>query len=183
MFLVLIMAVPFNSRTENTTDRWETPPEFFNFINDMFHFTLDPCASDQNALCDLYYTVDDDGLKQNWQGQRTYCNPPYTDINAWTKKCAEEGEKEDTMVALLTKPATETDRWSDYIMNSKIVYFIKPRINFLLDGKRPICTRGKSIGKTLGSNFSSVLVIFEKHTGETQYKSLIYKKKGDINKS
>ena len=28
---------------------WSTPPEVFNYLDWIYHFTLDPCASDGNA--------------------------------------------------------------------------------------------------------------------------------------
>lgn len=49
-------------------DEWETPQDFFDMLNDEFHFNLDPCASSSNHKCDLYYTVNDDGLKKSWGG-------------------------------------------------------------------------------------------------------------------
>jgi len=166
MRLYVVMSQPFNSRTENTTDIWETPPEFFALIDGMFHFTLDPCATKENAKCALYYTPEDDGLSKSWEGKRAFVNPPYNAIDTWTEKCCNEGVKDDTLVALLTKPATETKRWHKYIMDARSVYFITPRINFLLGGKRPSHN---------GSNFPSILVIFERHNDDTQYMSLVWK--------
>ena len=52
--------VMYSSRT----DLWETPQEFFNQLNDEFHFTLDVCALPQNAKCENYYTPEQDGLKK-----------------------------------------------------------------------------------------------------------------------
>lgn len=51
------------------TDDWATPQWFFDELNKEFNFTLDPCADDDNHKCDTYYTVDHDGLKQEWGGQ------------------------------------------------------------------------------------------------------------------
>ena len=38
-------------------DVWETPKDFFNKLNDEFHFTLDPCANKDNAKCDKYFSI------------------------------------------------------------------------------------------------------------------------------
>lgn len=35
---------------------WATPMDFFNALDAEFHFTLDPCASPENAKCKKYYT-------------------------------------------------------------------------------------------------------------------------------
>lgn len=45
-----------------------TPQWFFDRLNEVFHFTLDPCADDTNKKCNLYYTEQDDGLTKNWGG-------------------------------------------------------------------------------------------------------------------
>ena len=52
----------------STTDLWATPQAFFDELNREFHFTLDPCANDENHKCDKYYTIEQDGLKQDWGG-------------------------------------------------------------------------------------------------------------------
>ena len=54
--------------TSNKQD-WETPQKLFDSLNAEFMFTLDAAASDANHKCEKYYTVEDDGLKQNWQGE------------------------------------------------------------------------------------------------------------------
>ena len=72
--------VMFSSRTDN----WATPTDLFNKLNEEFHFNLDPCASADNHKCDRYFTKEQDGLKQNWGGNRVFCNPPYgKEINKW----------------------------------------------------------------------------------------------------
>jgi phage N-6-adenine-methyltransferase len=68
-----IMPVLFSS----ATDEWPTPQAFFNKLNRRYHFTLDPCATPENALCSPFFTKTDDGLKQDWGTHRVFCNPPY----------------------------------------------------------------------------------------------------------
>ena len=41
---------------------WSTPQDFFDKLNEEFHFTLDPCADDLNHKCDKYYTEIQNGL-------------------------------------------------------------------------------------------------------------------------
>jgi len=52
----------------SATDLWATPQQFFNKLNEEFGFTLDPCATPQNAKCANYFTQEIDGLKQDWGG-------------------------------------------------------------------------------------------------------------------
>lgn len=64
--------IMFSSKSE----MWETPQDFFDKLNKEFHFTLDVCATPENAKCEMFYTVDDDGLSKPWIGT-IWCNPPY----------------------------------------------------------------------------------------------------------
>lgn len=57
---------------------WATPQDFFDKLNDEFHFTLDPCADDSNYKCDRYFTEKDNGLEQCWGG-RPYSVIHHTD--------------------------------------------------------------------------------------------------------
>lgn len=52
----------------SSTDNWATPTDLFNELNKTFHFTLDVCASRENAKCAKFFTKEDDGLKQDWGG-------------------------------------------------------------------------------------------------------------------
>jgi site-specific DNA-methyltransferase (adenine-specific) len=72
------------------SDEWATPKDFYDRLNEEFHFTLDPCSSDENAKCEKHYTKEHDGLKQDWTGETVFCNPPYgKGIGAWCQKCYE----------------------------------------------------------------------------------------------
>ena len=44
---------------------WATPMDFFNALDAEFHFTLDPCASPENAKSKKYYTELTNGLLQS----------------------------------------------------------------------------------------------------------------------
>lgn len=57
-------AVLFSSKT----DLWATPQDFYDKLNNEFHFNLDPCANKDNHKCEKYFTIQDDGLKQDWGG-------------------------------------------------------------------------------------------------------------------
>ena len=56
--------VLFSSKEE----KWATPQDFFDKLNDEFHFTLDAAASPDNAKCANYFTEEQDGLAQSWGG-------------------------------------------------------------------------------------------------------------------
>ena len=57
------------------TDEWETPQDLFDKYDEIYHFTLDAAASDQNHKCPKYYTKADDGLSKMWGGVRMVQSP------------------------------------------------------------------------------------------------------------
>ena len=71
------------------SNEWATPRDLFEQLDAEFHFTLDAASTDENALCEKHYTIDDDGLKQEWTGS-VWLNPPYgREIGAWMQKAAQ----------------------------------------------------------------------------------------------
>ena len=108
------------------TDLWATPQTFFDKVNKEFNFTLDVCATDENAKCDRYYTKADDGLAQDWVGV-CWCNPPYgRGIGDWIKKAAEA----KATVVCLVPARTDTAWWHDYAMQATDIRFIRGRLKF-----------------------------------------------------
>lgn len=116
----------------SATDEWATPKDFFDTLNEEFDFTLDPCASTDNAKCDKFYTKEQDGLKQDWSGERVFCNPPYGKvIGDWVKKCSEEAKKPNTTVVALIPARTDTRYFHEFIYRkAREVRFIKGRLKF-----------------------------------------------------
>ena len=114
------------------TDLWSTPQDFFDNLNKEFDFTLDPCATPQNAKCKKYYTIQEDGLLQNWGGEIVFCNPPYgRHIADWVKKCYTESLKPNTQVVMLIPARTDTSYFHEYIYHrAKEIRFVRGRLKF-----------------------------------------------------
>lgn len=113
------------------TDQWSTPQNFFDELNKEFNFTLDPCADEFNHKCDKYFTEEQDGLKQSWQGETVFCNPPYGKaIKDWVKKCSDESKKPNTKVVMLIPARTDTRYFHEYIYNKAEIRFLKGRLKF-----------------------------------------------------
>ena len=112
------------------TSEWETPQDFFNMYNEIFHFTLDAASTDQNAKCANHFTKKDNALLKNWGGQIVWLNPPYgKEIGKWVKKALEESKKPNTTVVCLLPARTDTIWFHDYCTQGKII-FIKGRLKF-----------------------------------------------------
>lgn len=119
-----------NGLFTSNTDEWTTPQAFFDKLNAEFDFTLDPCATKQNAKCERYYTKEEDGLKKSREGECVFCNPPYgREIAKWVKKAHEEA-KQGAMVVMLIPARTDTSYWHEYIFGHAEVRFIKGRLKF-----------------------------------------------------
>jgi phage N-6-adenine-methyltransferase len=119
-------------------DDWETPQSFFDELDREFHFTLDPCCTPKTAKCKKYYTVNEDGLSQNWESNIVFCNPPYSKKQhgnpgqeAWVKKCYEESRKPNTTCVMLIPARTDTIAFHEYIYHkASEIRFIKGRLKF-----------------------------------------------------
>lgn len=110
---------------------WTTPRDKFEEWNKEFNFTLDPCSSHENALCEKHYTVEENGLLQDWGGETVYCNPPYgRNIGEWVKKCYEESLKPNTVIVLLIPNRSDTKWYHEYIHEKTEVRPLKGRLKF-----------------------------------------------------
>ena len=121
------MSVHFSSKS----NEWTTPQYLFDELNDEFNFTLDPCATDENAKCSKYFTIEDDGLSKDWSNDVVFMNPPYgREIKKWIKKAYEESLNGATVVCLI--PArTDTTYWHDFIFGkANDIRFLRGRLKF-----------------------------------------------------
>lgn len=114
----------------SATSEWATPQDFFDALDAEFHFTLDPCSTDENAKCKKHYTRADDGLSKDWTGEVVYCNPPYgREMPKWIRKCYEHMAKGGVAVMLI--PArTDTKAFHDYIYGKTEIRFARGRLKF-----------------------------------------------------
>ena len=118
-------AVHFSS----TTDEWATPQPLFDELDNIFGgFTLDPCATRENAKCVRFFTRDDDGLSQPWGG-KVFMNPPYgRTISKWVEKAWQESLEGALVVCLL--PARVDTRWWHTYARKGHVHFLRGRLKF-----------------------------------------------------
>ena len=119
--------VLFSSKEE----KWATPQDLFDKLNDEFHFTLDAAASPDNAKCANYFTEEQNGLVQSWGGHTVWCNPPYCrKTGLWVKKAYEEHQRTGCTVVMLLPSRTDVRWFHDYILGKAEIRFIKGRLKF-----------------------------------------------------
>lgn len=108
---------------KSKSDKWKTPPEIYDPLNNEFKFNYDPCPIDWNP------DEDEDGLLTDW-GTSTFCNPPYSETKVWIEKASNEAAKGKTIVMLMNA-ITDTIAFHKYIYNKAELRFIKGRIKFI----------------------------------------------------
>ena len=113
------LAVHFSS----ATDQWSTPDDFFRRLDSIFSFTLDPCADDNNHKTEKYFTKEDDGLSQPWDGERVFMNPPYgRGIGLWVEKAS----KTKGLVVCLVPARTDTRWWQQFVLGGGVTFTLSP---------------------------------------------------------
>ncbi len=103
--------------------------------------TFDVAASDHNAKAPDYFTLEDDGLAQDWPCGVLWCNPPFgNELVDWLKKATDElastidlGHQEIWFLI----PARVDVKWfHEWVWEyAEYVFFLKGRVNFLEHGE------------------------------------------------
>ena len=130
------------------SDEWETPQEFFDKLDEEFHFDIDLAATSENSKCKHR-----EGHYSNAFSSKKYscfmywCNPPYSKCKEFVKFVSDE----NINCVMLLPSRTDTRWFHEYIYNKPNVEirFIKGRLKFS--------------GAKFNAPFPSMLVIF-KHT-------------------
>ena len=110
---------------------WPTPRAFFYALDSEFKFTLDPCATKDNAKCKKFFTSEEDGLLQDWTKDKVFMNPPYgKQIGNWMQK-ALESSRGGALVVCLVPARTDTSWWHDYVeKKASEIRFLRGRLKF-----------------------------------------------------
>ena len=117
-----------NLMFSSKNDLWATPQSFFDKLNAKYSFTVDVCALPENAKCDKFFSPEQNGLAQQWDGV-CWMNPPYgREIGQWMRK-AYESSLDGATVVCLVPARTDTKWFHDYAMKGEIE-FIKGRLKF-----------------------------------------------------
>jgi site-specific DNA-methyltransferase (adenine-specific) len=117
----------YSSRSEE----WPTPCAFFDALDAEFGFTLDPCATPENAKCRRFFTKRQDGLTRDWGRHRVVCNPPYgRTMRDWARKCF-EASRQGALVVLLAHARTDTRWFHDWVYGkASEIRFVRGRLRF-----------------------------------------------------
>ncbi len=135
-----------------------TTPEVFGPLHRRFRFTIDVAAAPHNAKLQRFYTIEDDGLAQDWSGERVWCNPPYSSIEPWIVKAHDSTA--ELVVMLLPANRTEQAWWQDHVEPYRDrggrlrTEFLRSRLRFLAPGQSTVPPNSRP-------PFGCVLLIWE----------------------
>lgn len=155
---------------------WCTPPKYVNAILEMFDgvISLDPC-SNQYSITNAetsYMLPLHDGLKETWNFEKIYVNPPYgadyekgTSIKDWISKCYHANVTYNAEVLALIPVATNTTHWKKYIFGKAkaICFLFDTRLKFLINGN--INNKGAPMACAMiywGQNYEKFKNVFSK---------------------
>lgn len=125
------------SKSSNSVE-YKTPKRFFDKLNAIFKFKLDPATNiDNNLGLERYYTENDNGLQQPWN-YNTFVNPPFgRGINKWINKMQLECDANPNNIYVMLLPAKTDTKWfQEQIWYDKVteriavIHFIKGRLKF-----------------------------------------------------
>ncbi len=112
-------------------DNWATPQAFFAELDAEFHFNLDPCATPETSKCEKFFTWEDNGLIQHWDGN-VFVNPPYgRGLANWFMKAIDEIHLGNAKVVVFLVPArTDTAWFHDQVLGKAELRFIRGRLKY-----------------------------------------------------
>lgn len=133
-------------------DEWLTPP---NIVEALGSFDLDPCSPVNRPwpTAKHHYTEQDNGLIKAWFG-RVWCNPPYSDIASWLRKCVYHGN-----AIALVFARTDTDAFFRNVWpHASSIFFFSGRIKFYdVNGARAGNAGAPSVLIAYGQNNSDAI--------------------------
>lgn len=113
---------------------WETPPEVFNPLNEIFHFTVDCAASAENTKCPRFFGEGDNIILNDTDS--AFQNPPYTTtprnlVFKIVNGVYEQARIHRVPVVILLPARTETKIWQKIIFKMDYQFFFEGRLKFI----------------------------------------------------
>ncbi|HHJ3134137.1 TPA: DNA N-6-adenine-methyltransferase [Escherichia coli] len=131
------------------SDSWRTPFLLFKNLHREFGFTIDGAATKHDALLPRFT---DDIRNQSWDGERVFCNPPYSDTKTFLVKASEAD-----LAVFLIPYRPQTIYWLKHIFTNPLCH----EIRILHRAVKYLPPAGHN-GLTIRSPFPSAVVVFKK---------------------
>ncbi|HGF4729062.1 TPA: DNA N-6-adenine-methyltransferase [Escherichia coli] len=104
-------------RYHGGSDDWRTPYRLFRNLHREFNFNLDGAATEHDTLLPRFT---DDISRQSWDGERVFCNPPYSDIPSFLIKASEAD-----LAVFLIPYRPHTTYWLRHIFTNPLCHEIR----------------------------------------------------------
>ncbi|EOV4657884.1 DNA N-6-adenine-methyltransferase [Escherichia coli] len=138
-------------RYHGGSDDWRTPYRLFRNLHREFSFSMDGAATKHDTLLPRFT---DDIHNQSWDGERVFCNPPYSDIPSFLAKASEAD-----LAVFLIPYRPHTTYWLRHIYSNNHCH----EIRILHRAVKYLPPAGHN-GLVVRSPFPAVLVVFKKES-------------------
>lgn len=127
--------------TQGQSNEWYTPTRYVDAASEVMNgIDLDPASceiANRTVKAKRYYTIEDDGLKQDWSCKSMWLNPPYGKTDAtsnqelWTNKLVNLYEVGVISEAILLVTASTEVMWFQKLWNYPICFSVRrDRVRF-----------------------------------------------------
>lgn len=178
-----------NNDSGNNYERY-TPELYVSLVCKVFgaQIDLDPAScseANETVRARRFFTKEQDGLKQSWEAENIFLNPPYNNMFPWVEKLISELEVQPTTPAILLCNLAISTKWFELICKNTraglnaSVCLVNHRIKFLFpkqleverkkQGKRNlptkenmfVCFGSNEIRKKFTTEFGNIAKVLE----------------------
>ncbi len=120
---------------QDLRQEWETPADFFTWLDTLFRFNIDVCATKDNAKCKPFLSLadGDDALQSPWgcEGTRAFCNPGFANLEPWLSKAASETYRNNMTAVVLSHAGLATKWFQEYAPLADQIWLPSPRVQYV----------------------------------------------------
>ncbi|EFK4122457.1 DNA methylase [Escherichia coli] len=147
-------------RYHGGSDDWRTPYRLFHNLHREFNFSLDGAATEYDALLPRFT---DDIHNQSWDGERVFCNPPYSDTKTFLVKASEAD-----LAVFLIPYRPHTTYWLKHLFTNPLCH----EIRILHRAVKYLPPAGHN-GLAIRSPFASAIVIFKSESRKVEITQMV----------
>lgn len=147
-------------RYHGGSDDWRTPYRLFYNLHREFNFNLDGAATKHDTLLPRFTN---DIHNQSWDGERVFCNPPYSDTKTFLIKASEAD-----LAVFLIPYRPHTTYWLKHLFTNPLCH----EIRILHRAVKYLPPAGHN-GLVVRAPFPAALVVFKKETRRHEITQMI----------
>lgn len=162
----LLLDMPPSAPPSGDSDEWYTTRETDAWARgragvEVWH--LDVAACEEAHLAPRYFTKGDDGLARPWDEPHVWCNPPYSQIQAWVEKAWIEYRAGSFDILAMLLPAVKTEQaWWQNLVEPDRDLLDSPLRAYFQPGRAAFAAPGTNGEPIKGSPFGCVLLVWRR---------------------